>query len=90
MSKAKGVETAGETQEMPFEEAARQLESIVESMESQDLPLETLLAKYEEGARLVRLCESKLNEAGLKIQQLERTASGGLALKPAALQPDAE
>jgi len=40
--------------------------TIVESMEAQDLPLETLLARYEEGARLTALCQSKLNEAELK------------------------
>jgi exodeoxyribonuclease VII small subunit len=50
-------------------------------MEAQDLPLETLLARYEEGARLTALCQSKLSEAELKIQQLEKNAKGGLSLK---------
>jgi hypothetical protein len=35
----------------PFEEALKKLETIVETMESDDLPLETLLAKYEEGTK---------------------------------------
>ena len=38
-----------------FEEALQKLEGLVESMEADDLPLETLLARYEEGARLVIL-----------------------------------
>ena len=67
---------------MPFEEALKKLETIVEAMESDDLPLETLLAKYEEGTKLARLCQEKLAEAELKIQQLEQTASGELKLKP--------
>ena len=83
MPKAKGAEVAlDDLQNLPFEEALKRLETIVESMEAQDLPLETLLARYEEGARLTALCQDKLNEAELKIQQLEKNAKGGLSLKP--------
>ena len=66
----------------PFEEALQKLEAVVEAMESDDLPLETLLAKYEEGAKLVKICQEKLAEAELKIQQLEKTAAGEIKLKP--------
>jgi exodeoxyribonuclease VII small subunit len=69
---------------MPFEQALKKLESIVESMEGDDLPLETLLTRFEEGSRLAKLCQAKLAEAELKIQRLERNAAGGLELKPAA------
>lgn len=86
MPKAKGVEGALEDlQNLPFEEALKRLESIVESMEAQDLPLETLLAKYAEGAKLSQLCQAKLNEADLKIQQLEKGPKGELTLKPAPI-----
>ena len=89
MSKAKGAgESANGTGDMPFEEAVRKLESIVEAMEAQDLPLETLLARYEEGTRLSNLCEAKLNEAELKIQQLEKNAKGEPVLKPAEIEGD--
>jgi exodeoxyribonuclease VII small subunit len=67
---------------VPFEEALQKLETIVDAMESGDLPLETLLAKYEEGVRLAKACQDKLAEAELKIQQLEKTAAGELKLKP--------
>jgi exodeoxyribonuclease VII small subunit len=66
----------------PFEEALKKLESIVEAMESDDLPLETLLAKYEEGSKLVKICQEKLAEAELKIQQLEKNSAGEMKLKP--------
>ena len=80
MSKtAKGELPRGE---VPFEDALKKLEGVVEAMESGDLPLETLLAKYEEGVRLVKACQEKLAEAELKIQQLEKTASGEIKLKP--------
>lgn len=66
----------------PFEEALKKLEGIVEAMESDDLPLETLLAKYEEGSKLAKICREKLTEAELKIQQLEKNADKELKLKP--------
>ena len=69
----------------PFEEALKKLEAIVEAMESEDLPLETLLTKYEEGTQLTRICQEKLAEAELKIQQLEKTTAGELKLKPLSL-----
>jgi exodeoxyribonuclease VII small subunit len=68
--------------ELTFEEALKKLESIVEAMEGEDLPLETLLARYEEGSRLHRICQEKLAEAELKIQQLEKTAGGEMKLQP--------
>ena len=67
-----------------FEDALKKLETIVEAMESEDLPLENLLAKCEEGTRLANLCQDKLVEAELKIQQLERNAAGEMELKPLA------
>jgi exodeoxyribonuclease VII small subunit len=65
-----------------FEEALKKLEGVVEAMESGDLPLESLLARYEDGMKLVAVCQKTLSEAELKIQQLEKTAAGGLKLKP--------
>ena len=82
MSKSVRPEAAG-NDNVPFEQALKKLEAIVEAMESEDLPLETLLARYEEGTRLARICQAKLAEADLKIQQLEKNAAGELTLKPA-------
>ena len=67
---------------LPFEEALKKLEGIVGAMESDDLQLETLLARYEEGTKLVKICQEKLAEAELKIQQLEKNAAGEMKLKP--------
>lgn len=60
----------------------RKLETIVETMESEDLPLETLIQRYEEGVKLVQVCQAKLAEAEVKIQQLEKDAAGEPRLKP--------
>ena len=74
---------------LPFEEALKKLESVVEAMESDDLPLETLLARYEEGARLVKICQEKIAEAEVKIQQLENNAAGEMKLKPFGIDVEA-
>ena len=71
---------------MPFEEALQKLETIVETMESGDLPLESLIARYEEGVKLAKVCQEKLAEAELKIQQLEKTAAAELKLKHVAAE----
>jgi len=60
----------------------QKLELIVEAMESESLPLETLLQRYEEGVKLVQVCQEKLAGAELKIQQLEKSAAGQFRLKP--------
>ena len=83
MSKSARPSETAKNGNVPFEEALKKLESIVETMESEDLPLETLLARYEEGTKLAQICQAKLAEADLKIQQLEKNAAGELTLKPA-------
>jgi exodeoxyribonuclease VII small subunit len=80
-----GTNTPVKAPELPFEEALKKLETIVEVMEAEDLPLEQLLANYQEGTRLARVCQERLAEAELKIQQLEKTPGGDLNLKPANL-----
>lgn len=69
--------------EPSFEEALKKLESVVETMESGDLSLELLLSRFEEGAQLVRVCQSRLSAAELRIQFLEKTLDG-LQTKPFA------
>jgi exodeoxyribonuclease VII small subunit len=73
--------------DLPFEEALKRLETIVETMENDDLSLEVLLARYEEGTRLAQSCQARLAEAELKIQQLERKNNGQFALKPLSPAP---
>jgi exodeoxyribonuclease VII small subunit len=57
---------------LPFEAALTKLEAIVESMESGEVPLAELLAKFEEGNKLLKHCESRLKDAELKIEQLKK------------------
>lgn len=54
-------------------------------MESGQLTLEQLLARFEEGARLARVCQSRLETAEVRVQQLEQALGGDLATRPAIL-----
>jgi exodeoxyribonuclease VII small subunit len=60
---------------MSFEAAMERLDKIVEQMESSKLPLEELLVRYEEGIRLVAVCNEQLAEAENRIETLNRNAS---------------
>ena len=64
---------ASKTQEQPsFEDALGRLESIVDSMEQGQVPLAELLSRYEEGTKLLKVCEARLKDAELKIDLLKK------------------
>ena len=66
---------------LSFETALGKLETIVETMESGDVPLAELLAKFEEGSKLLKVCESRLKDAELKIEQLKKQKDGKVAFE---------
>ncbi len=68
--------------EMKFEDALKKLENIVSGLERGDIPLDESLAKYEEGVKLVRFCQKKLQEAKKKIEILVKTKEGKIKLEP--------
>jgi exodeoxyribonuclease VII small subunit len=57
-----------------FETAMRDLEDIVERLETGDLPLEESLAAFERGISLTRTCQTALKEAEHKVQILLKKA----------------
>lgn len=71
--------------QVPFEEALNRLGSVVEAMERDDLPLDELLSRFEEGTRLARHCQEQLSAAEVKISQLEQSAAGELVTTPLAV-----
>jgi exodeoxyribonuclease VII small subunit len=57
--------------ELTFEQAFAELEESVRTLERGDLPLEESLALYERGQGLAAYCAKLLDEAELKIAQIE-------------------
>ena len=70
------------TAKLSFETALTKLEAIVDSMEQGEVPLADLLARYEEGTKLLKACESRLKEAELKIEKLKKAKDGTAAFEP--------
>lgn len=58
--------------ELKFEEALKKLESIVQQLENEELELEKSLQIYEEGVRLSRWCNRKLEEVERKVEILSQ------------------
>jgi exodeoxyribonuclease VII small subunit len=59
-----------------LEKSLADLETLVEELESGDLPLEKAMKKFEEGIKLTRLCQSALKEAEQKVEILLQSAGG--------------
>jgi exodeoxyribonuclease VII small subunit len=57
-------------EELTYEEAVAELESIVETLESDQNPLEEAMKLFERGQALVKKCGAALESAQLKIQKL--------------------
>jgi len=68
--------------DLSFEKALDRLEELVEAMESGEIPLAELVAKYEEGSDLLKKCEKRLEEAELRIEQLREEKNNTITLEP--------
>jgi len=55
-----------------FETAISELETIVNAMERDDLPLEQALASYQRGIELLRHCQGTLTTAEQRVRILEQ------------------
>lgn len=53
-----------------FETALERLEKIVTSLEDGELSLEEAIRAFEQGTKLVKTCEERLNEAKKRIEVL--------------------
>jgi exodeoxyribonuclease VII small subunit len=63
----------------PFEVAIKRLTEIVQILERGDLPLEESLRLFEEGVRLSRLSQSRLDAAEKRVEQLLAVDESGAA-----------
>ncbi len=67
--------------EKSFEESFRRLEKILEKLESEEVSLEETIKLYEEGLTLTKFCYDKLNDAELRIKEINKSAKGELEIK---------
>lgn len=71
-----------------FEQSLKQLEQIVQELESGDLALEKAIKKFEEGIELSKLCSRTLEETEKKIAILMKNQRGEIIEKPFLLSDD--
>lgn len=64
--------------ENTFERSLEELETIVNRLESGDLPLEESLELFERGVKLSRKCRERLANAERRIEVLTKDADGAL------------
>jgi exodeoxyribonuclease VII small subunit len=70
------------TSEMTFESSLRELERIVGELEAGDLALERSLELFEQGVRLSRECQKRLDEAERKVEILLKGNDGSYSPAP--------
>jgi len=77
-----GKKDKKDSEELTFEEALERLETLVQSLEEGDLPLEEAIATFEEGTRLKKICQERLREAERTIELLVEDSDGDLSVTP--------
>ncbi|WP_032113081.1 exodeoxyribonuclease VII small subunit [Candidatus Paracaedibacter symbiosus] len=74
--------TTNGVDELSFEQAMQELEILVRRLEEGRLPLEEAIQAYERGTLLKNHCETKLQAAKLRVDQVVLTGPGGASLAP--------
>jgi len=75
-------------QSISFEEALRELESIVTSLERGDVSLDDAIGAFERGTALKAHCQARLEEARMKVEQIKLPAEGGAPSEATSFDPD--
>lgn len=73
-----------ETSAQDFATTVEQLESLVARLETGALSLEDSLTAFEQGVRLARQAQTRLDDAELKVRALSEDGAGGLEVTPFA------
>jgi exodeoxyribonuclease VII small subunit len=68
--------------EKKFEAALARLEELVKELEQGDLPLEQSLKLFEEGIKLSRICNRRLEDAERRVEILLKDATGKITAQP--------
>jgi exodeoxyribonuclease VII small subunit len=65
--------TSNPVENLPFEKALLELDTLVQRLEEGRLPLEEAISCYERGTLLRQRCEHILSQAQLKVSQLQQS-----------------
>ena len=71
---------------LSFEDALRELETIVRQLEEGKTNLEEAIKAYERGAVLRTICEKKLKEAHLRVEKIVMGPEGTITSQPCEIE----
>jgi len=67
---------------LSFEDALAQLETIVRELEGGKIKLDDAVSAYEKATALKKFCEEKLKNAELKIEKINLAPDGSVSTEP--------
>ena len=73
-----GTGTSADLTAISFEDALRELENIVASLERGDVSLDDAISAFERGTALKAHCQARLEEARMKVEQIRVPTEGGV------------
>lgn len=76
MSEVKNETKKGES--LSFEDALLELEGIVASLERGEVSLDAAISAFERGTELKTVCQSRLEEARMKVEKIKIPDAGGV------------
>lgn len=82
MAKSPQTKVSDDIAALSFEDALKELETIVEGLERGQIKLDEAIAAYSRGTQLRAHCEKKLAEAKAKIETIVVGPGGAVATKP--------
>ena len=74
-----------ELDKLTFEEAMKELEKLVDSLDKGDVSLDEAIAAYDRGSQLKDYCQKKLHEAKMKVETIQ--SSDNIDAIPEKLSP---
>ena len=76
-------------EKMTFEDAMKELENLVDSLDKGDVSLDEAIAAYDRGSQLKDHCQKKLNEAKMKVETIQSSGeSNVIPNKSTSFDPD--
>ncbi len=75
----RSAEHIEELEALSFEEALTELERVIDRLEREVLPLDEAVELYSQGQSLAKLCQRRLDEVELKVEQLSESGTDAQA-----------
>ena len=83
-----GKDQNKQTATLTFEDALTELEAIVASLERGEVSLDAAINAFERGTELKTLCQARLEEARMKVEQIKLPADGTSPVETDSFSPE--